>query len=344
MIRFLSSRLLKTPKSLLHKDMRRYSEQGAALLTVLLLVAVLSVIAALMLERATLATRLAVNGADRETARWSALGIEALAIQQITTLKAQGGGLPPIGIAPQGLQQQVPLKRGVADVTVRDGAICFNINSLVTGENARLTSRPLAMEQFVQLANIVQIDAREARPLAAAIADWIDSDSQENPGGAEDGFYLRQEVPYRTGDQLINDIGELRAIRGMDSGVFDRLKPWLCALPVAEMSQININQIRDDQFPLIAMLLPPQYPSRRIREILAMRPPQGFASVFAFWQTVQSGQTEVNAQAQQQAILRTRWYGLDTQLALGDAVLRERGLIDGDLSPARVVWRRWDGD
>ncbi|MEO1045321.1 MAG: type II secretion system minor pseudopilin GspK [Pseudomonadota bacterium] len=320
------------------------SERGAALLTVLLLVAVLSVIAALMLERSTLATRLAVNGADRETARWSALGIEALAMRQITDLKRQGGRLPPIGLTPEGLQQQVPLERGAAEITVRDAATCFNINSLVTGESGLLSTRPEAMEQFVRLANIVQIDARDGRALAAAIADWIDTDAQENPGGAEDGFYLREDEPYRTAGQLINDIGELRAVRGMDSVTFDRLRPWLCALPAAEMSRININQVRQDQFPLIAMLLPSQYPLRRIREILATRPPQGFGSVFSFWQMVESGQPEVNAGVQQQAVLNTRWYGLETRVTLGDAVLVERALIDGNIEPSRVVWRRWDSD
>ncbi|MEM1131399.1 MAG: type II secretion system minor pseudopilin GspK [Pseudomonadota bacterium] len=320
------------------------SERGAALMTVLLLVAVLSVIAALMLERSTLATRLAVNGADRETARWQALGIESLALQEIANLKQQNGRLPPIGIAPDGIQQQLPFERGAAQITVRDGATCFNINSLVTGQPGRLASNPAAMEQFARLANVVQIDQRQAQSLAAAIADWIDSDQQENPGGGEDGFYLREDEPYRTGGQLIYDIGELRAIRGMDEVLFDRLRPWLCALPAAEMSALNINQLRQDQFPLIAMLLPPEYPVSRVREILATRPPQGFSSVFNFWQTVESGQNEISSNVQQQAVLDTRWYALETRVTIGDALLKERALVDGRLDPPRVVWRVWDGD
>ncbi|WOE74320.1 type II secretion system minor pseudopilin GspK [Alterisphingorhabdus coralli] len=320
------------------------SERGAALMTVLLLVSVLSVIAALMLERSTLATRLAVNGADRETARWQAIGIESLVLQEIANLNLQNGRLPPIGIAPDGIQQQLPFERGAAQITVRDGATCFNINSLVTGQQGRLASNPAAMEQFARLANVVQIDQRQAESLAAAIADWIDSDQQENPGGGEDGFYLREDEPHRTGGQLIYDIGELRAIRGMDEVLFDRLRPWLCALPAAEMSELNINQLRQDQFPLIAMLLPPEYPVSRVREILATRPPQGFSSVFNFWQTVESGQNEISSDVQQQAVLDTRWYALETRVTIGDALLKERALVDGRLDPPRVVWRVWDGD
>lgn len=321
-----------------------HKEKGAALLTVLLLVSVLSVIAALMLERTSLVTKLAVNGADRETARWSALGIEALAVQQITALRSSGSALPPIGIAPNGLEQELPLERGLARISVRDGANCFNVNSLVTGNVGQFASNPLAMEQFTRLANIIEIDAREARALAAAIADWIDSDQQENPGGAEDGFYQRAQDPYRTAGQLVLNIGELRAVRGMDDRIFEILKPWICALPVAQPTHISINQLGEDQFPLIAMLLPPEYPQRRVRAILAARPPQGFASIFAFWQNVEAGQDEVNSQVQQQAVLRTRWYALDTRITLGDAVLHERALIDGDLQPARIVSRIWDGD
>ena len=61
-------------------------ERGAALLTVLMLVAVIAVIAAGALEKLRLATRLTANAVGIEQARAYAQAAEALAVARVTTL------------------------------------------------------------------------------------------------------------------------------------------------------------------------------------------------------------------------------------------------------------------
>lgn len=322
-------------------------ERGAALLTVLLLVAILAVIAALMLERASLANNLAVNSADRNMARWSSFGLEAVSLQQISELKQAGGRLPVITRDEIAMTWDVPLDNGFGQtgagrITARDGGVCFNVNGLVTGDNGSFAANPLGIEQFVRLANVLQIDQRQAQELGAAIADWIDSDQQIEPGGAEDGYYLRLETPYRTGGQLIHDIAELRAVRGMTDDVYTVLKPWLCALPVAQLSQYNINQMRPEQFPLLASLLPASYSSARVSEILRGRPPEGFASVLSFWNAVGQNQAAVRPEAQQQAVIDTRWFALEMSVRIGDTTFTQYALVDGQKRPAELVRRIWD--
>jgi general secretion pathway protein K len=325
----------------------KYGEAGAALLTVLLLVAILSVVAALMLERTSLATNLAINSADRNAARWSGFGLEAISLQRITILKQEGGRLPPVTSDDATLTWTVPLdngagQQGIGRIKARDAGICFNINGLVSGDNGNLSVRPLGVEQFVRLANILQIDQREAQAIAAAIADWIDSDEQPEIGGAEDGYYLRQDKPYRTGGQLIHDIAELRAVRGMNDEVYATLQPWLCALPVAELSRYNINQLRPEHYPLVASLLPASYPASRISDILRQRPEQGFTSILSFWQMVGQSQTAIRPQIQQQAVIDTRWFALDIDVQVGNSLFTEYALIDGQKRPAELVRRIWD--
>lgn len=327
-------------------DMQQ-GERGAALLTVLLLVAILSVIAALMLERASLATNLAINSADRNVARWSGFGLEAVSVQRITALRQQGGRLPPISEGNEALSWDVPLdnssgQSGAGRITARDGGVCFNVNGLVSGQKGTFVVRPLGVEQFARLANILEIDQRQARSIGESIADWIDSDQQPEPGGAEDAFYLRQPEPYRTGGQLVHDVGELRAVRGMTDDIFAVLQPWLCALPIAELSSYNINQMKPEDYPLLASLLFEEYPALQMETVLRRRPPLGFPSVISFWETVDQNEIAADPEVEGQAVIDTRWYDLQMAVQVGNAVFTERALVDSATQPAQLVRRIWD--
>ena len=65
---------------------RRPGERGAALLTVMLLVAIIAVMAATALERLRLGTRLTANAVALDQARGLAFAAEALATGRVTDL------------------------------------------------------------------------------------------------------------------------------------------------------------------------------------------------------------------------------------------------------------------
>jgi len=67
-----------------------HSERGAALLSVLLMVAVLAVIAATTLDRIALSTKLAVNGNALAQARMFTYAAENIAAARIEDLIARG--------------------------------------------------------------------------------------------------------------------------------------------------------------------------------------------------------------------------------------------------------------
>ena len=71
--------------------MRRCDERGAALITVLLLVAVMSVLAVALLDDIRFGIRRGMNAAENGQAQWYALGAEALARSRIFRLSNGGG-------------------------------------------------------------------------------------------------------------------------------------------------------------------------------------------------------------------------------------------------------------
>lgn len=319
----------------------RAGERGAALLTVLLLVAVMAVIAAAALERLTLATRLTANAAAADQARAYAEAAEAIALLRIGDLVAVQPGRTTLQGGWHGAPQAVPVPSGTAVVRATDGGNCFNLNSLVTGQNeSSLSVRPLAVSQFQALMQLIGIDQRLAQPIATATADWIDSDSVPLPGGAEDETYVGMEMPYRTANRFMADPSELRAVVGVTPAIYTALRPWICALPASDLSPVNVNTLLPQQAPLYAMMLPNQMTIAQARELLARRPTDGYGSVPDFWrQALQLGFT-AQGEVGEQVKLKTRWFRAEIMIELGDMELTESVLIDAEGQP-RIVRRQW---
>jgi len=230
----------------------------------------------------------------------------------------------------------------LAEVRVRDGGNCFNVNSVADGEaHTALVRRPSGVGQFIGLMTALEVPEADARRIAEAAADWVDGDSLAGPGGAEDEAYMAGPAPYRTGNTLFADPGELRALAGMTPAIYRRLRPWLCALPVSDLSPININTLAIEQAPLLAMLAPGQLDAARARRILAQRPAAGWSNQIEFWRVEAMSEVNVPLDVQLQPQLRTRWFALDVRVAVGDSEFAEAVLVDARLQPSRIVARRW---
>ncbi len=319
------------------------SERGAALLTVLMLVSVMAVLSASALERLRISTRLAANAGAIDQARAYAIAAEEIALARITTLvDADPARTPVTGWQDQ--ETSLPLPGGAAVAVVRDGGNCFNLNSVVTGQVGQpLLARPTGIAQFVALMQGVGVGQQEAQKVATSLADWIDSDQAEQPGGAEDAAYAGAETPYRTADTLVADPSELRAVAGVTPELYERIRAWVCALPATDLSPLNVNTLSPEQAPLLAMLLPSKLSPDAARAVIQRRPLGGWESGYAFGRMlVDQGIVLVEGEAQ--IGVRTRWFGLRLQVQLGDTEVSETALIDAGVLPARLVRRSWGDD
>lgn len=322
-----------------------HNERGAALLTVLLLVAVMAALSVAALERLRLSTRLAANGAAIDQARAYALATEAMALDRIGILAGQESGLTTLVGGWHNQPFAVPLPGGIVTATLTDGGNCFNLNSVAEGVIAgSYTPRAVGIRQFVGLMQTLGIEPADSRRIAASLADWIDGDAAPNPDGAEDDYYAQAAIPYRTGNTIMADTSELRAVAGITPEIYARLRPWVCALPTTDLSPINVNTLSLDQAPLVSMLIPDQLDLPRARQILAERPAVGWVSTEDFWRLPALKALTPDMEVRNQTKLRTRWFNLALDVEIGGAQVNETALIDGALVPARLVSRQWGGD
>ncbi len=316
------------------------AERGAALLTVLMLVAIIAVMAGAALEKLRLSTRLAGNAAAGEQVRAYAYAAETMALTRIGAMLATapkrvtlagGWSDKPFGLPLPG--------GGFASARVRDGGNCLNLNGLVTqtttGAYATLgESRPV----FVRLMRLLNVPAQVAEQIASGTADWIDTDQDQQAMGAEDGAYLGRDPAYRTAGTLMSDPSELRVVAGMTPDIYATLRPWVCTLPIAQPAPINVNTLLPEQAPLLAMLFPDTLSVEAARQMLLKRPPQGYANAGDILQ----GAAVQNAQgASGQTAVVSKWFTLDIDVTLGTTQLQGRALIDATRLPARLVSRQW---
>lgn len=320
-------------------------ERGAALLAVLLLVAVTGAIAAAAMESLSLSRATAANVVALDQGRAYAQAVEQLAVLTVDDMIARNPDRTTLAGGWNGAARRIALPGGgVAQVRVRDGGNCFNINSVVEGDpRTRLTRRPSGVDQFVGLMQAVGIGAGEGRRIAEAAADWADSDSLPGPAGAEDSAYAGGADPYRTANTLFADPGELAALAGMTPDILERLRPWICALPSATLSPLNMNTLLPDQAPLLAMLAPGQLDVQRARRVLESRPAAGWSNQVEFWRIDALSGLAIPLDVQLQLQTRTQWFALDVAVTVLESEFSESLLVDARLQPSRLVSRRWRG-
>lgn len=322
-------------------------QRGAALLTVLLLVAVMTVLATAVLDDIRFGLRRAGNAQAMAQAQWYALGAEMLAGVQIrrlaerdgarTTLEGDWNGRPflfPIGDGEAG--------SGLIRARISDGTACFNLNSVVEGAGEQWQRRDAGVRQYLALLHALGFAPAQASALADALVDWIDSDQQRSAAGSEDGTYAARTSAYLTSGTLLGEVSELRAIVGYDHVAYARLRPHVCALPDAAPTPVNLNTLQDGDAVILVMLTDNAISAAAARRILAARPRQGWRDHAAFWTQPLLANVPVPADVLQQVALRTRYFQLQAEVEYDGTEAVMSALLEHDpAGPIRLLGRRW---
>lgn len=212
--------------------MMRHRQRGVALLTALAVVALATIAATYMLTSQQLQIRRSGNQLMQEQAWQYALGAEAWA----KTILAQDAANNDIDALTEDWAVELPplpIEGGSLSGRLTDLQGHFNLNNLVTKEGKLDTAYLEQFQKFLQNLNLPVA-------LVQPIADWQDVDVEALGGmGAEDDYYAGIESPYRTPNQGIASISELRLIRGMDEKSISLLEPLVTALP--QQTKLNIN-------------------------------------------------------------------------------------------------------
>jgi general secretion pathway protein K len=255
-----------------------------ALITVLLVVALVTVVGAGLIARQQLAIRSSGNLLTHNQAWHYALGGELLAKAILREDLRQGDPRQPLDHPAEPWAQ--PMKPfpfddgGTLYLRIEDAGGRFNLNALALPDNAGLQ----AFGQFQRLLRLLDID----EPYAERLRDWLDEDEQATPGGAEDNDYLLLDPAYRAANRALAEVSELRLLLDMNEAHYRHLLPHVTALPLD--ARLNLNSAG----PLVLASLVDGLSPQLAQGLIVAREAQGFASVEAFiTQLGAAGQTVV---------------------------------------------------
>lgn len=204
---------------------------GLALVTAMLVVAIVAAIAAYLSLGQEVWIRQTQNLVDRSQANKVADGALDLVLRVLDEDAKKNNPTDDLTQDWAQTLPPLPVENGSVAIKIDDAQAGFNLNSL--WRNGAPSQPDIGV--FQRLLESLGLDPG----LIDALIDWIDPDSQPRPNGAEDLYYLTLKPPYRAANQPLQSVDELRLVRGFDAKTVEKLRPYVVALPMP--TPVNIN-------------------------------------------------------------------------------------------------------
>ncbi len=263
----------------------RHSESGAALLTVLMIIAAMAVAALGVSSAVTQSTQRA-----RSLDAQAQLGLYAVAAEEVAKARMTAILEPlqsrlSVDLPGYSEAQIIPVDGGAFTVTVRDVTNCFDVNRLAqeTQTDGDVANSSVRDAYTFLLAGLLEDSfSPDVTSLMSSLQDWMDENSVPGSGGAEDSYYLSEVPSYRTSGRPLETLDELRAIRGYSADIYRVLQPVLCALPSSlqrTSDALNINTIEVSEAPLLQLAFGEALSLDDARALIDSRPIGGWAEV-----------------------------------------------------------------
>lgn len=249
-------------------------QQGMALITVLMVVAIVTVVTAGMIVRQQISIR---NIANQIVARqiWHyALGGEALAASILREAAKPTSDSPsPVDHLQQAWARPIAvfeIDQGRIAVSIEDLNGRLNLNDLST----RQVSAPWAKVRFERLLMKLDISPHFMQNLIEWLAEPQQMPSTFTPPNDP---YLGLEPPYRATHRFFRDVSELRLVLGLSEAQYLRLRPHVSALPPG--TPLNINSASA----LLLSTLSDELTATQLDALIRDRGQNGYSSVVDFF-------------------------------------------------------------
>lgn len=208
----------------------RNREKGSALLIALVAVALATVIAVSVLERAQSAMGRTEALLTSERSYQYAQGMEVLVANALERARAEGlnaasiDGVwtPPFDVPGGQVQGRLLDRQGR-----------FNLNALANADSALARRAEAAFGRLLIVLGL-------SPAIAGELADWIEGDAAIRSGSVGDFWYAAQRPPYRMAGMPLAHVSELRWLRSIDPDDYAALQAHVTVLPETSLN-ININ-------------------------------------------------------------------------------------------------------
>lgn len=209
-------------------------QRGIALITILVMVALATIIAATIAKRQNYTNESTAFLKRQSQAVFYAKSAESFfaeLLAQDSQNSKEADYLQETWAKPM---PAFPVEDGYVTGELNDESGKFNLNSLLNAENK---PNPVAQAYFSKLLVRVGLPA----DLYQSVIDWQDPDDETiGAMGAESNYYQGLTKPYLAANRKFASVEELKQVRGFEGKNFDLIEHYVSALPDIT-TKINVN-------------------------------------------------------------------------------------------------------
>lgn len=279
---------------------REHRQRGVALLVVLILLVLMSVMAARISQQFTGNLQRIQYQLSQQKLRWAMLSAD----RQIRSALEKDMADPQKASAFRRIWDQ-PLETDIDGAVVKsdvvDGQNCFNVNSLLpspeaaptaavtttpsdsSDPNAGLSEEAQRKKMVEFLLNSAGINPMTAETLYKQLTDYLGIENSDPNTPAPDftQAYASQKPPRVPARQMMVSISEMKLLPDFPVGYYPRVAKLFCALPSTKTA-VNVNTLERDQAALLSAMFFGSLTPEDVMRLIDQRPETGWETVDSF--------------------------------------------------------------
>ena len=269
-------------------------QQGIALITILVMVALATILAATIAKRqANTAENTAYLMRQNQSLLY-AKSAEAFFSELLVDDANNAGAVDHLQENWAKPMPAFPVEDGFVSGTLQDESGKFNLNSLVNDEGV---PNPQAKLWFEKL--LLRVGLPEK--LSEAVIDWQDADDEiSGTMGAENSYYQGLPQGYLAANSKFHNVEELKLVRGFEDQKYLQIVDYVSALPASD-SKVNVNTAPA----MLLASLDPKLDINAVEQALQKRQAnlEHFSNINDLWATEPFKQVNSDVQSQVNALL-----------------------------------------
>lgn len=324
-------------------------QRGVALLVVLILLVMMSALAAKISQQFCRNLQKTRYQVSQQQLRW-AIQRQDKAAEDLLQTHASGQSK---ALSPEGVWHE-PLETKGEDYTVvsqiEDEQNCFNVNSLLAEEktlqagNGMAVPEKSAKEQIVeQLLTDSGLSAVNAEDVYQQLVDYLDGDGTTAKGAQESDAWAGVTPARLPANQMMRTLGEITLLPAFPATAYSKVSKLLCALPDTS-SKVDINTLRPEQAALLSALFAGKLNADDTARLIASRPEEGWASVEVFAKELEKDYPQIKenlAQAQAFIAVNSNYFRVNSTGNTDDLTLRVVSQLHVDNEAGEItLWQR----
>ncbi|MBO6151884.1 MAG: type II secretion system minor pseudopilin GspK [Acinetobacter sp.] len=269
-------------------------QQGIALITILVMVALATILAATIAKRqANTAENTAYLMRQNQSLLY-AKSAEAFFSELLVDDANNAGAVDHLQENWAKPMPAFPVEDGFVSGALQDESGKFNLNSLVNDEGV---PNPQAKLWFEKL--LLRVGLPEK--LSEAVIDWQDADDEiSGTMGAENSYYQGLPQGYLAANSKFHNVEELKLVRGFEDQKYLQIVDYVSALPASD-SKVNVNTAPA----MLLASLDPKLDINTVEQALQKRQAnlEHFSNINDHWATEPFKQVNPDVQSQVNALL-----------------------------------------